>query len=181
MNKLASKSDQKYPILIGNAVILQPLQESYIQDYLLAFSPLVRQALHVMSPESERAYLIESIVQMREGKTYFYLIVNQVEQKVIGAIAIRDPQVYPGQLYSWVNEHYWGKGYYQEALKLMTSFYFEQTGAFFISAQVDISNIRSYKALKKAGWADKGISKGPFGMQYDLILRNKGTKIFSRK
>lgn len=163
----------EYQKLLGKQVVLLPLQEEYIEQYLVMFSPKVRYALHVTNTESERDYLRNSLVEMHTGKTVFYVITDILDNQLIGAIAIRDSQIYKGQLYSWLNETYWGSGRYQEALTLITDYYFQLTKALYITAHVDITNVRSHRALKKHGWADAGISQGPYGKQYELIVRNK--------
>jgi len=165
-----SKVDSR---LQGKKVILTPLQEVHIENYLSSFSPLIMVALHVTDLEAERRYLHTSLQEMHEGKTFFYVVHDITNKKLIGAIVIRDPQIYSGQLYSWLNESYWGGGRYQEALHLITQLYFARTQALFVTAQVDVSNKRSYAALKKGGWADVGIAQGPYGKQFELILRNK--------
>ncbi len=162
-----------HSFLPGELVTLSPLQEIHIENYLSSFSSTVMAALHVSTLQAERDYLQSCLQEMHEEKTFFYLIHHAGDQKLIGAIAIRDPQKYPGQLYSWLNENYWGGGRYQEALALITQFYFARTQALFITAQVDITNTRSHRALKKYGFADSGISQGPYGKQFELILRNK--------
>lgn len=173
LNIVQGKITMHYSDLVGRMVTLRPLQHSYIDDYLLMFSPLVRKALQVTALDSERTYLNEQIEQMKQGRYPFYVIFDNQDQKLIGAIAIRD--VYKGQLYSWLNEAYWGQGRYQEALQLIAQSYFKLTQEHFFTARVDVSNRRSYAALKKAGFADTGISEGPFGKQYELIYRKKAT------
>ncbi len=163
----------EYQQLTGKLVILSPLREEHIEQYMTMFSPKVRYALHVTNPEAEKDYMRNSLSEMQAGKTLFYVIQDVSDGKLIGAVAIRDPQIYKGQLYSWLNEAYWGSGRYQEALMLITNYYFQITKALYITAHVDVSNMRSHRALKKHSWADAGISQGPYGKQYELILRNK--------
>lgn len=156
--------------LLGKTTILRPLQASFIDEYLAQFSDAVRRALRVSALESERRYLEEQLLQ---ENSYFYCIFNK-DNQLLGAIAIRNKELYAaGQLYSWLNENYWGLGYYQEALQLLSEYYFTVTNQQYYTAQVDTDNIRSYKALKKAGFADIGIAPGPHGKQYQLILRRK--------
>lgn len=162
-----------YQELVNDIIIARPLQEIFIESYLNAFSELVRKALHVTSVAAEKQYLHEQIVQMQQGKSCFYCIFDRTDNNLIGAIAIRDVHLYKGQLYSWINEKYWGKGYYQQALHLVAREYFRVTHELYFTAQVDVSNIRSYKALKKAGFADWAISEGPYGKQYELLLRKE--------
>jgi len=163
----------KRGVLEGKLVVLKPLQKSFFSDYLKMFSPKVKELLHVSSQESELEYLEHRLQKQKEGKTFFYCIFDKKENKLIGAIEIRNPDETDSQLYSWLNEKYWGTGIYQEALELISREYFSQTEEKLYNANVDVTNVRSYYALKKHGFIDSGIKKGSFGNQYRLILRKK--------
>jgi len=159
--------------LKGHFVTLKPLEESFFTQYIVMFSPKVRELLHVSSQESEVEYLRDRIEKQKRGQIFFYCIFENETDSLIGAIEIRNLQETDSQLYSWLNEAYWGTGMYQEALKLVSREYFDETQEKFYSANVDVANLRSYKALKKHGFIDTGLKKGPQGKQYTLILRNK--------
>ncbi|MFC1842577.1 GNAT family N-acetyltransferase [Candidatus Dependentiae bacterium] len=172
-------------VLKGKLVTLKPLKKIYFKDYLKMFSPKVRELLHAYSGESELEYLEDRLEKQKMGKTFFYCIFLCGERKtgddpehssgktLVGAIEIRNPQETDSQLYSWVNENYWGTGVYQEALALVSKEYFSKTSEICYRANVDIDNPRSYYALKKHGFIDSGIKKGSHGKQYKLILRKK--------
>jgi RimJ/RimL family protein N-acetyltransferase len=210
--------------LVGEIVTLKILDKSYFQDYASMFSEKVKEFLHVQHDESEIEYLENRL----ENKSFFYCIFlnekvdgkgkerrdisgkdthlkfgdidqNNKAGKLIGAIEIRELTESDGQLYSWINENYWGSGAYQEALKLISKKYFEtcnlkntcagsigcdNNGNFgsssngnvrckYYTANVDAENLRSYYALKKFGFIDSGIKNGPYGPQYKLLLVNK--------
>lgn len=157
----------------GERVLARPLAEQHITDYLRMFSNTVRALLHVQSLESEYEYLHACIKKMREGLTHFYCLFNVGDDQLIGAIEIRSYQENRGQLYSWLNEQYWGSGYYQEALGLVAACYFEQTARTFFSVHIDVENKRSYRALKKCGGAHIGICHGAYGKQYQMIIRRR--------
>jgi len=159
--------------LKGELVTLKPLRESFFSQYLKMFSPKVRELLHVSLSESEIEYLHDRLEKQKRGETFFYCIFENKENKLIGAIEIRNPQETDSQLYSWLNEAYWGTGMYQEALVLVSKVYFAHSNQNYYNANVDIKNIRSYKALKKHGFIDAGIIKGPHGKQYKLIFKKK--------
>jgi len=159
--------------LKGKLVTLKPLRESYFPQYVKMFSPKVRDLLHVSSQESEITYLYDRLEKQKVGHTFFYCVFENKENKLIGAIEIRNPQETDSQLYSWLNEAYWGTGMYQEALQLLSKIYFQETNELFYRANVDISNIRSYKALKKHGFIDFGLKKGAHGKQYILVFKRK--------
>ena len=165
--------------LVGQIVTLKILDKSYFQDYANMFSETVKKFLHVQDSESEVKYLENRL----ENKSFFYCIFlngqldaqeKLTESKLVGAIEIRDLSESDGQLYSWVNENYWGSGAYQEALELISKKYFDvNPGCKYYTANVDTENLRSYYALKKFGFIDSGIKNGPYGMQYKLLLVNK--------
>lgn len=157
-------------VLYGKALRLEPLSHHHIERYLMSFSERVREALKVHYLESERDYLESSLAS--DQVKFFYCIIDLHTDQLIGAIAIRDRFHYPGQLYSWIHESYWGSGLYAQALLLLMSHYFHRTNDRYITAQVDVDNSRSYKALKKIGFADCGYSIGMHGKQFELIVRN---------
>ena len=159
--------------LKGELVTLKPLRESYFPQYLKMFSPKVRDLLHVSSKDSEVAYLSDRLERQKRGEPFFFCIFENKTNKLIGAIEIRNSQETDSQLYTWLNEAYWGTGMYQEALQLLSKKYFNETDEKKYQAKVDTSNLRSYKALKKHGFIDAGLKKGPHGKQYLLILRKK--------
>lgn len=159
--------------LVGGRVTLRMLCHDYIDAYLAMFSPIIRSILYVDSVESERAYLLERLEQQLQNQIFFYCIFDTITNQLIGAIEIRSPYSSRGQLYCWMNEQFWGASMFRWAIKLAVQSYFKATGRLFLNAKVDVSNKRSYFALKRSGFADIGISQGPHDTQYELILRKK--------
>ena len=154
-------------------IVLRELREDFFQAYLMAFSELVREMLHVEKKQSELRYLQKRFEKQKKEQTLFFCIFDKETDRLIGAIEIRDQRETSSQLYSWLHEDFWGTGRYQEALRLASQEYFIRTNAPFFSAHVDADNRRSYYALKKQGFADVSVHKGPYGKQYELILRKK--------
>lgn len=159
--------------LKGPDITLRPLVAEYIDSYLKSFSSDVQAAVFVDSPQSEREYLLNCIEKSNNGDAVFFCIFENQNNNIIGAIEIRPSPQHSGQLYCWLNEAYRGKDLLKEAMSLAAKEYFKLTGRIFFNAHVDVCNMRSYKALKKCGFADMGMSRGPRGMQYELILRKK--------
>ncbi len=157
--------------LYGFNVVLRPLSYQYIQGYLLAFTQEVRMLLHVPDMQTEYQYLLNRIPLIAQRRTFFYCIFDKFISTIIGALEIRGSE-HPGQLYTWLRPDYWGKNYFQEALFLAQRFYFSQINSLYFTARTDIDNQRSYKALKKAGFADYAIVQGSYALQYELILVN---------
>jgi RimJ/RimL family protein N-acetyltransferase len=154
-------------------VFVRPLCQEDIGAYLALFSPMVQSALSVSSVAEEREYLIVHLAQQMHGMTFFYGIFLSDTQQLIGAIEIRDKNAYRGQLYCWVHEKYWGTGYFIQAMQRAAADYFGQTNARFFNALVSTSNKRSYKALKKCGFADSGFYSGLDGDSFELVLRRQ--------
>lgn len=157
-------------VLPGTYVVLRALEEHDIPEYLSQLSSTVQELLHISSPESERWY-IES--RIKQATSCMYGIIENVSGYLIGGLEIRPRPPFFGQLYVWINERFWGSGCFQEAIALSANSYFQHTDAQFFTAHVDVSNKRSYYALKKAGFADVGIDNGPYGKQYVLLYRRR--------
>jgi RimJ/RimL family protein N-acetyltransferase len=179
----------------NSLVTLHALRAEFINAYLECFSPAVRAALQVTSIDSERTYLAARLAQVeatnkvieKEGDKnkqagkifaakealFFYCIFDTVTKKLIGAIEIRSRDEMAGQLYCWIHENYWGLGHFQQALTGAAQDYFDKTYDRFFTAHVDVTNLRSYAALRKAGFAPWGFHQGPHGKQHVLVLRKK--------
>lgn len=158
--------------LRGDKVTLRILDQMHIDDYCAILSPAVCAALHVTSITSEQEYLFNRLCADEES--FFYTIFDSHADKLIGGIEIRPPTSSRGQLYSWIHENYWGLGCFREALGLITREYFAyHKDVPCVTAHVDVSNKRSYWALKKSGFADIGICQGPYGKQYRLAMRRR--------
>lgn len=146
--------------------VLVKLSPKWIDAYLQRFSDEVQAVLHVKGIGSERAYLVQRI---KEEVPFFFVLLDQLSKEVMGAIEIRHP-THRSQLYCWINERWWGTGRFKSAMLQAAHFYFEKSGESTITACVDCENVRSYYALKKVGFLEKGIAQGPHGLQYEMIL-----------
>lgn len=161
----------KHLILHGARVMVRALKEQDMSEYLLRLSSTVQELLHISSPDAEQQYIEERLKQ--EGDNCMYAIVENSSGLLIGGLEIRPVPPFFGQLYVWINDQFWGYGYFQEAITLVASAYFEHTDASSFTAHVDVSNKRSYGALKKCGFIDIGMCNGAYGKQYILIYRRK--------
>jgi RimJ/RimL family protein N-acetyltransferase len=145
----------------GKLVTLRTLKEEYFVDYHNAFSTMVRKGLdfpEFITLGYTIQYLQDMLINAKAGKTFLYCIFENQSNKLIGDIEVREKKEGdPGQFGWWINEAYWGKGYAQEALALITKAYFryKPTENSFI-AHVRIWNKRSYYGLKKGGFQDVG-------------------------
>jgi len=147
-------------IVSGEIVTLKKIKEEHILDYHNMFSKIVRKNLEF--PDTINlgwsiAYVKSQIKKDRAKKTMLYCIFDNKDDKLIGAIQIRDPNPDdPGQFGTWINEHYWGGGRFQEACKLITKTYFSVKEADSYIAHIRLWNVRSIKALTKAGMVEIG-------------------------
>lgn len=145
----------------GSVITLRLLKEENFIDYHNMFSSTVRQGLEF--PEAITLgytiqYLRTELLKMKEGKMLQYAIFDNKDQKLIGAIEIRElNDVDPGQEGVWINEKYWGGGRFQESLKLITNVYFKlHPNEKRYITHIRLWNKRSYLAHKKAGLKDVG-------------------------
>ena len=91
----------------------------------------------------------------KAGTMLFYCIFDNKDNKLIGAIDIREKHHNDvGQFGTWINENYWGGGRFKEATNLIAKVYFATSDDDDIEAHVRIWNKRSYHALKKCGFKD---------------------------
>lgn len=155
----------------GQIITLKELTIDYFEMYLDMFSMKVRSLLHVADERCERSFLEHRLVQHCNREVFFFCIFENESNKLIGSIEVRSPNDSRGQLGSWINEKYWGGGRYQEALRLITQAYFERSCIDVITAHVDVSNMRSYRSLKKFGFIDVATIDGPYGKQYVLAYQ----------
>lgn len=151
----------------GHRVVLYPLASEHIEVYLTNYSACVQKLLYVHDLFYERAYLQE---RLNDKDAFFYVIFAKLHHTFLGAIEIRTP-FYRSQLYCWLNERYWGKGYFQEAMLLVAEQYFQASGEHCIMARIDCTNRRSFQALKKVGFEQIALVQGSYGPQYEMILR----------
>lgn len=151
----------------GEHIFLETLTKEHIPAYLRSFSEKVQEILKVNTVASERSYLEQ---RCENEEAFFYVIKDRSTAEIIGAIEIRNA-VFRSQLYCWINEHWWGRGYFLDAIKIAIALYFLQTGLQTISARVDCDNGRSFRALQKAGFHSNGIVDGPRGKQFELLLK----------
>lgn len=144
----------------GKIVTLKRIKEEHALDYHNMFSKIVRKNLEF--PDSINlgwsiAYVKSQIKKDRDGLTMLYSIFDNKDNKLIGAIQIREPNPDdPGQFGTWINENYWGGGRFQEAFKLINKTYFAVREADSYIAHVRLWNVRSFKALSKAGMVEIG-------------------------
>jgi len=142
-------------ILYGKIVTLKVLIADYFQSYHDMLSPIVREAVGIPKEqtfEETEKFLKETLAKISNNKTLFYCIFDNVENKLIGSIELREPGFFNGQLGCWVNENHWGNGRYQEALDLLLKEYFSCIDEHAVNVYIKKKNVRSLKAHEKYGF-----------------------------
>ena len=153
----------------ADKVYVKELSVEYVQDYLDMFSTTVQKVLGVTSLWNEFEYVHTQIAKQKEGKTFLYGIFESTKNLLIGSIEIRSTE-YRGQLYTWLHEDYWGKGFFQDAFTLVRCDYFKKNKEMKeFTARVDVSNTASLKALLKAGCKLLRTCKGPREDQHEIV------------
>ena len=143
----------------GKVISLKLLTEQHFLDYHNMFSDTVRKNLEFpkhISLGYTMAYLRSEMKKTERGEQLLYMIFDNKDNTLIGGVEIReDNDLDPGNLGCWVNENYWGKGRFQEALKLINEEYFRlrpdrKEYIVFIRKW----NKRSFHAFKKFGYEE---------------------------
>jgi RimJ/RimL family protein N-acetyltransferase len=143
--------------IVGKIITLKKISLAYAFDYFTMYSPMVRKLFE--APEkitfSDVEYDIsEKERQMNKGTRCTYIIWDNKDKKLVGAIEIRERRKDDnGQLGMWLNEKYWGGGRIHEAMKLISKVYFEVNPL--VSnyiAHVRPWNMRSLRAMLKTGF-----------------------------
>lgn len=151
-----SHPDNRPDEIKGNIITLKRLRPEYFHDYDKMCTPLVRKPLYFPihgTYEWMKKFLEKQLRKEAEGKLFVYVVFDNKDNKLIGSVEIREKNPKdPGQFGCWLNENYWGSGRLQEAIKLLTDAYFKIKKADSFNAHVEMWNLRSYYALKKAGF-----------------------------
>jgi RimJ/RimL family protein N-acetyltransferase len=156
--------------LRGTVVILRRLSHEHIAAYRAAFSPIIQQTVHA-TIDGELAFLQMHMVTTFNN--FCYGIFNDAGIFLGAIILHRHGTEY--LLYGWIEEQFWGKQLYQDAVRTVAAYFFTQNLSPVLYAYVDCTNKRGYYALKKCGFADIALHNGPYGKQYVLLLRNRLT------
>lgn len=166
--------------ITGDVITLKRLDPIYFKDYYAMFSPTVRKAIGILKKPTSaetKTFLSQRIQEVAQKKMLYYLIFDNKEKTLIGAIEIRDPSYPKGQLGTWINEQYWGKGRYQEALNLMLHAYFDwKENTDTVTAHIEKTNIRSLKAHKKYGFVITRTFEQDGKQLYELEIKKPNIK-----
>ena len=154
--------------LESKRMIIKPFERFCVPAYMNAYSAKVQAILHVTDKHYEYEYICQKIL---DKNSFFYILILKTNEFLIGAVEIRQPS-YQSQIYAWLNELYWGRSYFFEAMSALLPHYFKKTGEVFVRARIDIKNKRSLAAFERLGFFQLGIVSGSFGPQIQLQLNN---------
>lgn len=147
---------------VGKKVILRPHKNKdapYIVNGIgvREVSKFLSSVPYPYGLKDAKSFIKNSRAKLKEGKSYNFAIVLPENDQVIGGIGFsikRDCVAMGGY---WLGQDHWGKGYMEEALKLLLEFAFEDLKLFKIIAYVFDPNIASMKLLQKGGFQLEGI------------------------
>jgi len=109
--------------------------------------------------ESIRAF----VSQMRESDdNYLFAIIETERERHVGNMKLGpiDPVHHHADLSYFIGERdAWGKGIATEAIRLATRFGFERLALHRVQAVVNAANVRSAKALERAGYVREGAAR----------------------
>ncbi|MBD3231777.1 GNAT family N-acetyltransferase [Candidatus Dependentiae bacterium] len=152
--KEVSESNQRPAEIKGKIVTLKRIKPEYFEDFRKILSPAVTGPLYFPAKPSfewTKNFLEKTLRKEIAGELFFYLIFDNKDNKLIGFIDIRERDK-NGQFGVGIHENYWGKGRFKEAVKLITEQYFKIKNKPSFIAHVEIWNLRSFYALKSAGF-----------------------------
>jgi ribosomal-protein-alanine N-acetyltransferase len=128
-------------------------------------------------------YLERLIARSNVETAYYWFIKHTTDNKIIGTIGIHDIdwRKLSGEVSYGISPDYWGKGYFQEALRLILDYVFEKKGFYRVCATTWATNTPSIKSLQKLGFKDEGVLRGYYldykGQRHDAtilaVLRNE--------
>ncbi len=140
----------------------------------------------IVSKEEEIAWIRETWERRNKGEAYIFGIIHIEEKKYIGKLELRiiNPIAKRGVLGIVIfNPDYWGKGYGEEAIRLILQYGFETLNLKTVELEVFEFNKRAQMCYKKIGFVEIGkkrdahFAKGQF---HDIIIMDIISEEFTR-
>jgi len=160
----------------GKKITLNRLCKNHFEQYHAMFSPKIKTIIKSLvshNLENTASFLTDKLAEIVSGKISIYCILDNKQDKLIGAIELRKPSNPNGQLGAWINENYWGGGRYQEVLDLLLKNYFRAKHTEVFKILVGVNNTRSIKAHEKYGFTVVGQVNLDCGKFYKMIKRRE--------
>lgn len=146
------------PTLRGQLISLEPTRHDDLALYRSWFANM-----------DITRYLLRRFVPSEKEEEQWYERVSTADDSVVWRIAVNDKTIGNTGIHSidWINRHgdtglmigdssEWGKGYASEAVKLRTSFAFNQLGLERLGSSSFTQNLGMHRALEKSGYQKIG-------------------------
>ncbi|MGD2252738.1 MAG: GNAT family N-acetyltransferase [Anaerolineales bacterium] len=131
--------------------------------YPLLIDTTVTETIAWDGPESLEEYrqgIKDRAVQVAEGRSHFFIIVERTSDRPIGSCSVRPEEGgFRGNLGLWLGEPYQGKGYGTAVIRMLMDYGFETLGLGRIEAQVFVGNWASRRVFEKNGFGVVGIER----------------------
>jgi RimJ/RimL family protein N-acetyltransferase len=132
--------------------------------YPLLIDTTVTETIAWDGPESLEEYrqgMKDRAVQVAEGKSHFFIIIERASGHPIGSCSVRpEEEGLHGSLGLWLGEPYQGKGYGTAVVRMLVDYGFEKLGLSRMEAQVFVGNWPSRRVFEKNGFAVVCITRG---------------------
>ena len=132
--------------------------------YPLLVDTTVTETIAWDGPESLEEYrqgMKDRAVQVAEGESHFFIIVERSSDPPIGSGSVRpDEEGSCGSPGLWLGEPYQGKGYGTAVVRMLLEYSFEKLSLSRMEAQVFVGNWASRRVFEKNGFAVICIDRG---------------------
>jgi ribosomal-protein-alanine N-acetyltransferase len=178
---------QLEPITISSEkIILEPVSFLWIEDFH-EYSIHPELYKHLEFPpfqklEETRTYLQKLIDRSDSPLAQYWFILSKEHDKVIGSFGIHDLDLNrkSAEIGYGISPHYWGKGYFSEALRLAMKHAFDNLCLHRLVARTSVLNTASINGLKKFGFLKEATMKDYYrdtdGKWFDAVLMAKLNK-----
>lgn len=171
---------QDPPVLDGRLLRLRPLEEQDAPTVaeLGGAREIADTTISVPHPfglEQARGWIQRTREDWRSGRGVALAMVQAQEGGLVGVIVLRDLdwEHLQGEVSFWVGRPYWGRGYAEEALRLLLPLAFRQLGLNRLYAPHMVRNPASGRVLEKVGFRREGLMRQrvrKWGVFEDVVL-----------
>ncbi|MDZ7795950.1 MAG: GNAT family N-acetyltransferase [Candidatus Marinimicrobia bacterium] len=124
-------------------------------------------------------FVRKAIRDLRNGSQYVFAVCNGSNDTFMGIIALThiDPRKKCAEVYYWLGQDFWHRGYMPEALNAVRDFAFNTLNLQHIRARVSSANFASIKLLKKSGFILERTlpeARYKYGKSYDELCYGIG-------
>lgn len=159
--------------LAGQTVTLLPLQESHLDDLARIARDERIWEFYTVNCGNQSTFLREfngALDEQAKGSQVPFVIFHNEDQQLIGSTRFLNIQSMHRKLeigWTWLQPGYWATEVNAECKLLLLTCCFEELSAVRVQIKTDEANIRSRKAIEKAGGVFEGI------LRNDMVRENK--------